>query len=53
MKWRAICIKNSIVADEVGDTEDGAILNAKVEAENKGYDVDELEIETEVLSYGD
>lgn len=51
MKWRAICINRVIVADEVGDTEDDAVLNAKVEAEANGYNVDELDVEVEVLNY--
>ena len=52
MKWRAICIHQQvIVADEVGDTEDDAILSAKIEAGLQGYDTKELDIETEQLSY--
>ncbi len=43
--------KDRIVADEVGETEEDSILNARAVAEERGYETEGLEEETERLSY--
>ncbi|MBR5180559.1 MAG: hypothetical protein IKW90_17425 [Lachnospiraceae bacterium] len=43
--------KNRIIAEGIGATEEDSVLEAKVIAEKKGYDVDALEKETERLCY--